>query len=209
MTTFPHSRNTLLTSLRRKAHPRGFRSCHWMTTVFPPQGCIQRCNLLALWLEAPKHSHQMQLRPAFSTNHAMICPMGGFPAITHNELRDVTASLLSEVCHNVATEPRLQPLNGESLTHRTAITTDDACLDIRARGFWSAAQDAYFDTRVFHPNTPSNSSGPFLRPIRSMRTSRNGHMASVFEKSSVGSSHLLCFPPLVGWVRKPQHFTKG
>ena len=86
----------------------------------------------------------------------MICPMGGFPTIRHNELRDITASLLSEVCHNVATEPRLQPLNGESMTHRTAITTDDARLDIRARGFWSFAQDAY---RVFHPNASSNCSG--------------------------------------------------
>ena len=45
----------------------------------------------------------------FSTDHAMICPMGGFPTIRHNELRDITASLLSDVCHNVATEPRLQP----------------------------------------------------------------------------------------------------
>ena len=87
----------------------------------------------------------------------MICPMGGFSTIRHNELRDVTASLLSKVCHNVATEPRLQSLNGESMTHRTAITTDDARFDIRARGFWSAAQDAYFDVRVFHPNAPSNS----------------------------------------------------
>ena len=93
---------------------------------------------------------------AFSTDHAIICPMGGFPSIRHNELRDVTASLLSEVCHNVATEPRLQPLSGEPLTHRTAITSDDSRLDIRARGFWSAAQDAYFDVRVFHPNAPSN-----------------------------------------------------
>ena len=85
--------------------------------------------------------------------------MGGFPTIRHNELRDLTASLLSVVCHNVAIEPRLQPLNGESMTHRTAITTDDARLDIRARGFWSTSQDAYFDVRVFHPNAPSNNSG--------------------------------------------------
>ena len=96
---------------------------------------------------------------AFSINHAMICPMGGFPTIRHNELRDITDSLLSEVCHNVATEPRLQPLNGESMTHRTAITTDYACLDIRVRGFWSFAQDAHFDVRVFHPNVSSNCSG--------------------------------------------------
>ena len=82
---------------------------------------------------------------AFSTDHAITCPMEGFPSIRHNELRDVMASLLSEVCHNghnVATEPRLQPLSGEPPTHRTAITSDDACLDIRARGFWSATQDA-------------------------------------------------------------------
>ena len=52
---------------------------------------------------------------ALSTDHAIICPMGGFPSIRHNELRDVTASLLSEVCHNIATELRLQPLSGESI----------------------------------------------------------------------------------------------
>ena len=40
----------------------------------------------------------------FSVDHAMVCPTGGFPTIRHNELRDVTASLLTEVCHNVATE---------------------------------------------------------------------------------------------------------
>ena len=95
---------------------------------------------------------------AFSIDHAIICPKGGFPTIRHNELRDVTASLLSEICHNVATEPRLQPLSGESLTHCSAITSDDARLDIRARGFWSAAQDEYFDVRVFHQNASSNRS---------------------------------------------------
>ena len=35
-------------------------------------------------------------------NCAMICHMGGFPTICHNELRDITASLLNEVCNNVA-----------------------------------------------------------------------------------------------------------
>ena len=96
---------------------------------------------------------------AFSADHAMICHMGGFPTIRHNELRDVTASLLTEVCNDVATEPHLQPLSGESMTLRSAITDDGARLDIRARGFWAAAQDAYFDVRVFHPNAPSNCSG--------------------------------------------------
>ncbi len=87
--------------------------------------------------------------------------MGGFPTIRYNELRDFTASLLTKVCHNVATEPHLQPLRGESLTLRSAITADDARSDIRARGLILVciAQDAYFDVWVFHPNAPSNSSG--------------------------------------------------
>ena len=52
----------------------------------------------------------------FTANHAMVCHKGGFPTIRHNELRDLSASLLTEVCHNVATEPLLQPLNGESMS---------------------------------------------------------------------------------------------
>ena len=50
---------------------------------------------------------------SFSVEHAMMCNLGGFPTIRHNEIRDLTASLLSEVCHNVVIEPHLQPLNGE------------------------------------------------------------------------------------------------
>ena len=42
--------------------------------------------------------------------HALSCPKSGFPSIRHNEVRDLTATLLSEVCHNVSFEPGLQPL---------------------------------------------------------------------------------------------------
>ena len=34
---------------------------------------------------------------SFSVDHAMTCNLGSFPKIRHNELRDLTASLLSEV----------------------------------------------------------------------------------------------------------------
>ena len=66
----------------------------------------------------------------------------------------MTAKLLSEVCHSVATEPPIQPLSGETFTYRSAILGADACLDIKARGFWNLAQDADFDVSVFHPNAP-------------------------------------------------------
>ena len=34
---------------------------------------------------------------AFTTDHALNCHMGGFPTICHNEVRDLTANLLTEV----------------------------------------------------------------------------------------------------------------
>ena len=72
-----------------------------------------------------------------------------------NKLRDFTASLLTEVCHNVAIEPKLQPLDGETFQYRSANTDTETRLDVRARGFWNRGQDAYFDIRAFNPNAPS------------------------------------------------------
>ena len=56
----------------------------------------------------------------------------------HNKVRDITASLLTEVCHAVTIEPHLQSLSGESFSHRSAITEDGAsslgCYNVRALG---------------------------------------------------------------------------
>ena len=93
----------------------------------------------------------------FSVEHALTCPRGGFTFIRHNEIRDMTANLLSEVCHGVQTEPDLQLLTGETLAHQTANRQDNARLDIRAQGFWGERrQDAFFDVRVFNPHASSN-----------------------------------------------------
>ena len=73
---------------------------------------------------------------SFSANHAMICQYGGLTFIHHNKLRDLTASWLQEVCHDVAVESPLQPLNGESLIPNSAVRDDDARVDIHARDFW-------------------------------------------------------------------------
>ena len=45
----------------------------------------------------------------FNVDHAMICLKGRFPTIRHNEVRDITADLINEVCSDVAIEPRLNP----------------------------------------------------------------------------------------------------
>ena len=93
---------------------------------------------------------------AFTVEHALSCPCGALPSIRHNEIRDLTAKLLTEVCHNVATEPTLQPLTGEQFSHRTSNDEDGARLDVCAQGFWGNRQSAFFDVRVFNPLAPSN-----------------------------------------------------
>ena len=82
--------------------------------------------------------------------HAFNCKKGGFVANCHNDLRDLTASLLDEVCKDVCVEPLLVPLTGETLQFRTANTSDEARLDISARGVWGKEQRAFFDIRVFN-----------------------------------------------------------
>ena len=86
--------------------------------------------------------------------HALSCPCGGFRTIRHNEIRDLLADLLTEVCPNVCTEPRLQPLSDERLDHATASTEYNARADIQAGGFWGSSQfeTALFDVRVFSLN---------------------------------------------------------
>ena len=61
---------------------------------------------------------------SLTTEHAFSCPKGGFPSLRHNEIRDITANLLTEVCHDVCVEPELQPLTGELLTNATANKED-------------------------------------------------------------------------------------
>ncbi|KAG0712452.1 hypothetical protein GWK47_018432 [Chionoecetes opilio] len=68
-------------------------------------------------------------------NHTMTCKRGGFVCIRHEEVRDVTGSMLREVCRDVSTEPTLLPLDGEQLQYRTANTANEARVDVSARGF--------------------------------------------------------------------------
>ena len=92
----------------------------------------------------------------FTVAQAFSCPCGGFPSLRHNDIRDITADFLTEVSPNVAVEPTLQPLTGESLQYKTANSDDDARADISAQGFWgNKRQLAFFDVRVFNPNAPS------------------------------------------------------
>ena len=76
----------------------------------------------------------------FSVEHAFSCHCVGLPLMRHNDIRDITADVLTEVCTSVSIEPILQPLTGEQLQYQTANTEDDARADISAQGFWGNKQ---------------------------------------------------------------------
>ena len=69
----------------------------------------------------------------FSVEHALSCPCGGLPSIRHNDIRDLTAKLLTGVCSNVSVEPAFMVFEGTGIMQR-----------------------AFFDVRVFNPLAPSN-----------------------------------------------------
>ena len=56
------------------------------------------------------------------------------------------------VCENVEIESHLQPLDNERFDQRSAITSPEARLDMKAYGFWLRGTTAFFDVRVTHIN---------------------------------------------------------
>jgi hypothetical protein len=89
---------------------------------------------------------------SFDVTHALSCPLGGLVVLRHNEIRDITAELLTEVCKDVRKEPPLEQLSGENFPNRSANRTDEARLDVSATGLWVPYQKAFLDVRVFNPS---------------------------------------------------------
>ena len=96
----------------------------------------------------------------------MICRHGGLTFVSHNDLRDITAELLSKVCNDVAIKTPLQSLSGEVITPQSANRQDDARANIHACGFWGQQQSAFFDIRAFHPNAQSYRNTSILSAYR-------------------------------------------
>ena len=74
---------------------------------------------------------------------------------------------MSEVCHNVSTEPNLQPLSGERLLYRSANVEDGAHLNVSAESFWGREKRlAFFDVKVFNPFASTYASSPLAQCFR-------------------------------------------
>ena len=91
-----------------------------------------------------------------STDHALICKLGGFVIMRHNAIRDLEAEFLDMVCNDVQIEPHLMPVIDGNGFDRGANLDENARLDVSCRGFWAPLRKSYFDVRVTHPNAPSN-----------------------------------------------------
>ena len=146
-------------------------------------------------LRAPTHC---ACGTSFSVEHALSCPKGGLPSIRHNEVRDLTATLLTEVCSQVATEPELQPVSQEEFSLSTANVQDGARLDIVMNGFWGEDQSVLLLMSVFlihllHLMLPV----PYLLVIRSTRTSRKEFIC---ENELASFTPVVICQPLVDWL---------
>ena len=144
-----------------------------------------------------------------------------------------TADLLSEVCHNVGTEPGLQPITDERMTCRTANREDGARLDVVAQ--WGRdLQCAYFDIRVFNPFAQSYlntslaqcyrrneqekkreyehkviSTPHWPSAIEGMNRRKRENMSSEYVKLNMVLSHHWFSLHLEAWVTQLQLCTRG
>ena len=98
---------------------------------------------------------------SFNVDHALCCKVGGLITLRHNEIRDVTADLLSSVCKDVRKEPVFEESNDNNLR-----------ADVSVRGFWQRMQRAFVDVRVFYPFAPSYRSRSLQASFRMMENEK-------------------------------------
>ena len=72
----------------------------------------------------------------FDIQHSIRCKKGDFIYVKHNDLRDLTANMMSEVCKDTKIKPKVTPLSGGEVQGKMSNKLNEAKEDIRNRGFW-------------------------------------------------------------------------
>ena len=101
-------------------------SSYWLNTI-PLEDDNYTLNQHKFWdairlrynWPIPNLPSRCACRMTFDVQHSMSCKKGGFVTHRHNELRDITAKFLSEVCKDIEVEPFLTTLTGEAFQQRT------------------------------------------------------------------------------------------
>ena len=78
----------------------------------------------------------------------------------HDGVRNLLTTFIDKICNSVEIEPRLQPLDNQRFHLRSAVTSSEVRLDIKAEGFWARGVMAFFDVRVTHVNSKCYHSKP-------------------------------------------------
>ena len=140
----------------------------------------------------------------YDLQHSLLWKIRGLVSLRHNHLRNITANLLDQICHDVRVEPPRQTLTGETFDSRSTNMRDEARLDINVRGFWTKHQMALFYVRVFDPFMEANS---YSHVTEQMKWRRNENIRSFFCKLKMEVSPYLFFQLMVGWGKKPTNVT--
>ena len=107
---------------------------------------------------------------AFSVEHALSCPKGGFPSIRHNEIRDYTFQK-SAIMFQWSLIYNPSQVSFPPLSQPTSRMVLDL-MYVAADGFWgSRFKRAFFDVKVFNPYAPSNRWPQFTACYRSHEAS--------------------------------------
>ena len=144
----------------------------------------------------------------FTVEHALSCSRGGFPQIRHNELRDITAEMMKEVCHNVSTEPHLQPVTGEQLQYRTANREEGGSMLLQQTSGEEITNKLTSTSEfsiLLHKHTEHLHSA---NAIEGKNEKREGPTKNVFEKLNTDPSLLSYSAPLVAWGQQQQQPTR-
>ena len=103
-----------------------------------------------------KPSHTCPCGQPFTLTHSQHCLEDGYTHLSHNQNRDIFATLLDELCHDVEIGSKLQSLESESFHNKTTTTEDVARLDIKANGNWGCRfSRIFFEVKVFNPHAKS------------------------------------------------------
>ena len=143
---------------------------------------------------------------SFTIEHALECRKGGFIHSRHDNIRNFTAELLSEVCKDVSIEPMLTPLTGETFKYKTANEDKGARVDVAAQGVWNEGSRAFFDVRVFNPTAQSYSNQTLKATHKTNENSKKREYAERVLKVEHGTFTPLVFSCLGGMSVECAHF---
>ena len=132
--------------------------------------------------------------------------------ICHNEIRELTASLLTEVCHEVSIKADLQPFS-EEIFHRASTNIQDgARLDVAVSCFWGGGEGgkyerSFCDVKAFNPHAPSNRNSNLASCYRRDERLKNSYEQKIRDVEHASFTPLV-FPVTGGLRNEAKTFYK-